>query len=158
MQTSPDEDQCFDGRIAELVLLNSMYPGQLELDDAQLQDSIRSEDVTAKCAQSVSGLFLVDKSLEVHFVLPIGYPENEKPTIHCRIMDGRLGRDFQKQFNDDIAQFMDKGDSNLIETLQTILHMWDDRRVEAFKVLDNTDQVDARGNDGKYYLLSIWLN
>lgn len=124
-------DGQLDGRVAELVLLHSMYPRQLDLDDAQLLTAIQAEDVTTKCSRPVTGLFLVNKALEVSFVLPLGYPENGRPTVHCRLLDGSFSRSLQNKVNEDVAQIMAKGDVGLIEILQTTVRLWDDQLLEA---------------------------
>ena len=136
--TTTDANVQFDGRIVDLVLINSMYPGQLVLDDSQLHSHIViNENVTTQYCLPISGIFIVDKILEIYIELPIQYP-NCQFTVHCRIIDGSFNKILQKRLNNEVSSlFRDSKETNLIEIIQTIIQKWNDLNLNEFTVNTN---------------------
>lgn len=132
-----------DARIAELVLVSTMYPGQLICSDIMIQSALDSGNLNINFNQSIDVDFIVDQFLQVHINLPVKFPQ-EKLQVHCRIVNTGLDRKLQNHLNDELKKHSTL--DNLLEVILTINQVWSDLDKKPAKENKTDNQKTNEGN------------
>ncbi|XP_046919219.2 RWD domain-containing protein 2B [Dermatophagoides farinae] len=139
-----------DPRIAELIIISSMYPTQLQCVDDEIQRSIDEQNFH-RFNHSITALFNVDTMLEIHLIMPVEYP-NDDPNclqIYCRITDTSLLNDhknLQKQLNERVKnEIIDSG--SLINVIPKIIEIWTE--MKSSKCDSNHSNAEKDDDDDK---------
>lgn len=138
-----------DARIAELVLVSSMYPGQLNCLDAIVQSALDNENYNINFNQSIDAIFTVDELLQVHIVLPLKFPQ-QKLQVHCRIVNTGFDKKLQTHLNDELKVHSTL--NNLLEVILTINQLWS----ELDKKPAKENKSDKEQNDEGKFNRNVW--
>lgn len=94
----------------ELQLLTAMYdPGDIQFHDEEVLNMIEN---CIPIADSVSLCVRVNEFLELDLRIPLGYPDSERLSAHCKIssknpasgLDRSAVQQWESQFNNDLCQ------------------------------------------------------
>ena len=133
-----------DVRLGELILLESMYPGQCHWDDLQIQHAVSEQNYDLAYHKSIALTFACDKHLDIICELDVQYPD-ESVRVHCRVFDGQLPNSVQKQLNQTIGDYIADCKASdcvcdVITVIQRVQELWTD--ILSTHTIDNNDASD----------------
>ncbi|KPM10159.1 hypothetical protein QR98_0087090 [Sarcoptes scabiei] len=164
--TGVDEEE-FEPRLIELIVISSMYPDQLFCSDLNVEKEIKKENHRFRYNDTIKAAFRIFDSeqsrrllLEINFDLPEGYPDRKNLHFCWQIIDPDLYRLLNKvltnKFNELIAI------NNLIELIPKIIEIWKENLDEVRKnSLNNSksfDKFNEKQNQNSSTLFSrYWI-
>lgn len=111
-----------DPRFDALVVINAMYPRQLQVDDLEVKNAIETQ-VSIPLGQNVSFRLVVCKQVEVDITLPDSYPQTFH--FHCRVIDGQFGQATQKLLNDRVGIKVQQENVDITDIVRVVCEEWD---------------------------------
>lgn len=146
-----------DSRLSELILIDAMYPAQLECDDEQIGRVIKNQSAydsaggNVYAGQSISGVFTIELDLaELYYILPAGYPNTATAQAYFRVLDGSLKRSLQVHLNKTIKEMLDDGQcANLMTLIQEVIQLWQTTDKTCYNNSNNAKQVEAKENSAE---------
>jgi len=150
-----------DGTISELQLLLSMYDkSQIHFDDthlaAQLESLVFAEDddgdshlevglpSSPVAVRSTTSLTVTpNDQLKIDIRIPLGYPESEKLSAHCRLVDNKVAPELEDKLNQELTSRVRNSEPGL-----SILELVDFCK-EAWERLEISTQQPAKSLGSK---------
>ncbi|XP_027197970.2 RWD domain-containing protein 2B [Dermatophagoides pteronyssinus] len=157
-----NEEDTDDPRIAELILIKSMYPElRLQCLDDQLQRAIDEQNFHYHHFDDVSSitvLFNVDESLECRLTMSVDYPSLDSNClqIFCHIISNK---NQQKQLNERVENELIERNS-LIQVVPKIIELWNEMKSSSSsdsKSKSNNVNIEKQSDSHSNQIDRYWI-